>query len=108
MALAIFRDALTRVPEPDPQAVEFLLRMRIGWIAQEAEWFDEARKEYERAVALAAREADQVPQLHWDMVETCRAQEDLERAHWAARNVLSAEAAGGKERGGSRPRPGRC
>lgn len=96
-ALAIFREGLTRVPEPDPYGVEFLLRMRIGWIAQEAERFDEARAEYERALELGARDTDQVPQLYWNLAETCRAQGDLERALWAARNVLSADLARGMD-----------
>jgi hypothetical protein len=94
-ALAIFREALTRLPQPDAYGVEFLLRMRIGWIAQEAERFAEARDEYERALEVAVRDPDQVVQLYWNLAETCRAQGDLERALWAARNVLSADAARG-------------
>lgn len=41
------------------------------------------------------RDPDQVVQLYWNLAETCRAQGDLERALWAARNVLSADAARG-------------
>ena len=94
-ALAIFREGLTRLPDTDQHGVEFLLRMRIGWIAQEAERFDEAREEYEKALELAVRPIDQAPQLYWNLAETCRTQGDLERAQWAARNVLSADAARG-------------
>ena len=68
---------------------------RIGWIAREAERFGEAHEEYDRALELAVHEDDQVVQLHWNMAETCRAQSELERARWAARNVVSADAARG-------------
>ena len=94
-ALGIFREALTRLPQPDTYGLEFLLRMRIGWIAQEAGRLDEAREEFERALELPVREGDQVAQLYWILAETCRAQGDQERALWAARNVLAADAARG-------------
>jgi hypothetical protein len=96
-ALATFRAGLERLPLPDPHGVEFLLRMRLGWMHLEAGEPAAARAECERALSLPVRDEKELAQTYWVLSQACRALGDVECAHWAARGVMAAEAARGAE-----------
>ena len=101
-ALKTFQEGLQHLPEVDAYGVEFLLRLHIGWIHQEATRFDEAKREYELALALPIRLADYLPRLYLNIAQIAQEQGDRKRVVWAAHNVLSTERALGPETGRSR------
>lgn len=96
-ALAVLRDGLEEVPEPDVWGVEFLTRLHIGWIHQEAGRLDEASAEYDLALGCAIRPADHVARLYLNLAALARERGDEARVRWAAKNVLTAEASLGTE-----------
>lgn len=101
-ALKTFQEGLQHLPEVDASGVEFLLRLHIGWIHQEAKRLDEARKEYELALAQPIRSRDDLPRLYLNMAKIAKEQGDDVFATQAARNVIATEHAIGPETGKSR------
>lgn len=101
-ALAVFRQALRDLPPKDPYGIEFLLRMHIGWIAQEAGNNDEAKWEYERALALPVRSPEFLSQAYWNLAQILEQQKNCAAAASAAKSVLSSEIAGATITGRSR------
>lgn len=101
-ALKTFQEGLQHLPEVDANGVEFMLRMHIGWIHQEARRLAEAGHEYTLALAQPIRPASYLPRLYLNVATVAQEQGDRERVAWAARNVLSAERAQGQATSRSR------
>lgn len=101
-ALKTFQEGLQHLPEVDAYGVEFLLRLHIGWIHQEANRLDEAKREYELALAQPIRLADYLPRLYLNVAQIAQEQGDRKRVVWAAHNVLTTDRALGPETGRSR------
>jgi len=96
-ALATFKEGLNHLPPVDAHGAAFLLHMEIGWIQQEAEKWDEARAEYDLALAQAVRPADRLPRLYLNVARVAQKLGDHDRMVWAARNAISADKARGKD-----------
>jgi len=96
-ALIIFQEGLKYLPESDKYGVEFMLRLYIGWIYQEAKKFDDANREYDLALALPIRLSDYLPRLYLNVAQIAGEQKDYERTVWAAKNVLTTEKSLNKE-----------
>jgi len=94
-AEAAFLGGLDSVPVPDVAGLEFLLRLHIGWIAEEAGQPDKARRQYQKAAQLAARPPEMLARLYWNFSKLARQRGDLATARWAATQVLAADAANG-------------
>lgn len=101
-ALKTFQEGLQHLPEPDAYGAEFILRMYIGWIHQEANRFEDAKREYELSLTQPVRLNDYLPRLYLNVAQVAKEQGDRQRVVWAARSVLSVELALGKETGRSR------
>lgn len=101
-ALKTFQEGLQNLPETDIYGAEFILRLHIGWINQEAKKTEEARREYELSLAQPIRPNDYLPRLYLNVATIAKAQGDRQRVRWAARNVLTVERALGQETGRSR------
>ena len=97
-----FQEGLRHLPEVDAYGVAFLLHLYIGWIHQEANRLDEAKREYELALAQAIRPKDYLPRLYLNIAKIAAEQGDRPRVVWAAQNVLATERALGRETGRSR------
>jgi hypothetical protein len=91
-AESVFLAGLDSVPLPDSVGVEFLLRLHLGWIADEAGRADEAMGEYRKASELAVRSPAMLARLYWNISRLSRQRREPEMARWAARQVLAAEA----------------
>ena len=96
-ALATFQDGLEHLPEVDSHGVEFLLRKSIGWIHQEADRLEQAKIEYERALALPVRPQTDIARVYLNIALIAQKSGDRERMVWAARNALSCDRARGRE-----------
>jgi len=96
-ALATFKEGLDHLPAVDAHGVAFLLHMEIAWIQQEAEKWDEAKAEYDLALAQAVRPADRLPQLYLNVALVAQKRGDHDRMVWAAHNAISADKARGKD-----------
>ena len=101
-ALKTFQEGLKHLPETDKYAVEFLLRLCIGWIYQTTDKFDNAKTEYDLALELPIKSSAYLPQLYLNVAQIAQKQKDYKRAVWAAKNVLITEKSLNKETGKSR------
>ncbi len=101
-ALKTFQEGLQHLPKVDAYGVEFMLRMHLGWIHQEANRLAEARDEYALALAQPIRPGSYLPRLYLNVATVAQEQGDRQRAVWAAQNVLSTERALGQDTGRSR------
>ena len=101
-ALKTFQEGLQHLPEVDAYGVEFILRMHIGWIHQEANRLDKAKREYELALAQTIRPSNYLPRLYLNVAKIAQEQGDRQRAVWAAQNVLITERSLGQDTGRSR------
>lgn len=101
-ALKTLQEGLQHLPNVDAYGVEFILRLYIGRIHQEANRLDEAKREYELALAQPIRLADHLPRLYLGIAQIAQKQGDRNRVVWAARNVLTTDQALGTESGRSR------
>jgi tetratricopeptide (TPR) repeat protein len=96
-AEAAFLGGLDSVPVPDLAGLEFLLRLHIGWIAQEAGRLDKAMQEYLKASELAVRPLKMLARLYWNLTKLTKQRGEVKTARWAAAQVLAAEAGTGTE-----------
>lgn len=101
-ALKIFQEGLQHLPEVDAFAVEFMLRLHIGWIQQEAKHFDEAKREYELALALPNRSKEDLPRLYLNMAKIAKEQGDNASLARAVQGVIATEHSLGPETAKSR------
>ena len=100
-ALRTFQEGLEHLPKSDNHGVEFLLRLYIGWIYQEANKFDDAKREYDVALELPVRLSEYLPRLYLNVAKIAKEQGDGKRVIWAAKNVLVTESSINKETGKS-------
>ena len=96
-ALALFQHGLELIPDVDPHGVEFLLRLHIGWLHQEAGRLQEALAQYEKALDQAVRPPEFLARLYLNLATVAKEVGNHDRAVWAARNVLSSERSLDKE-----------
>jgi tetratricopeptide (TPR) repeat protein len=101
-ALKTFQEGLQHLPEVDAFAVEFMLRLHIGWIHQEAKRFDEAKNEYELALALPNRSKEDLPRLYLNMAKIAKEQGDGPATARAVQGVIATEHSLGPETAKSR------
>jgi len=101
-ALKTFQEGLQHLPEVDAFAVEFMLRLHIGWIHQEAKRFDEAKHEYELALALPTRSKEDLPRLYLNMAKIAKEQGDSRATARAVQGVIATEHSLGPETAKSR------
>lgn len=101
-ALKTFQEGLKHLPESDIYGVEFLLRLYIGWIYQEANKLADAKQEYDLAFALPIRLSEYLPRFYLNVATIAKEQKDYKRAVWAAKNVLVTEKSLNRETGKSR------
>jgi tetratricopeptide (TPR) repeat protein len=101
-ALKTFQEGLQHLPEVDAFAVEFMLRLHIGWIHQEAKRFDEAKHEYELALGLSTRSKEDLPRLYLNMAKIAKEQGDGPATARAVQGVIATEHSLGPETAKSR------
>ena len=98
-ALKTFQEGLKHLSELDIHGVEFLLRLYIGWIYQEANKFDDAKREYDLALAVPIKLSEYLSRLYLNVAQIAQEQKDYNRAIWASKNVLAIEKSLNKETG---------
>ncbi|HLK61248.1 MAG TPA: M1 family aminopeptidase [Chthonomonadaceae bacterium] len=92
-ALPIFMEGLRALPEHDIYGVEFLLRYQVGGYHRRAGRLEEARHEYELALACPVRPAQELPYIYLRLAQVAKAQGDTARLLWAVHNAESADLA---------------
>jgi hypothetical protein len=88
-----FREGLQNLPERDIYGVEFRLRIEIADYHRHAGRLEEARHEYEQALACAVRPAEALSLVYLHLAQIAKTQGDAGRLTWAVRNARNADEA---------------
>jgi hypothetical protein len=88
-----FQEGLRNLPERDIYGVEFRLRSEIADYHRHAGRLEEARHEYEQALACAVRPAEALVQVYLHLAQIAKTQGDTGRLLWAVRSAQNAEGA---------------